>query len=222
MQDSLEIAQLYQVRFSRDFLQRKKEIWEILVKNFFQKYIPSDSVTLEIASGYGEFINQVQSKKKIAIDLNPDSAGFVEKEVEFNRLSAENLTELGKGFADTVFTSNFLEHLVSKEQLNEVLKQAYGVLKSGGRFLILGPNLRYLHGRYWDFYDHHLGLTHLSLSEALILRGFHIEVCIDRFLPFTTQHSKFTHPFLVLLYLKCPWVWKIVGKQFFIVAQKPA
>lgn len=76
-------------------------------------------------------------------------------------------------------------------------------------------------GQYWDFYDHHLGLTHLSLTEALKMRGFEIEVCIDRFLPFTTQGALPTHPYLVKLYLLFPPVWKILGKQFFIVARKP-
>jgi hypothetical protein len=94
-------------------------------------------------------------------------------------------------------------------------------LKPGGKYLILGPNLRYLPGQYWDFYDHHLGLTHLSLSEALQLKGFNIESCIDRFLPFTTQGALPTHPYLVWAYFKIPLVWKLLGKQFFVVAQKP-
>lgn len=222
MQNTLELAQLYQNRFQRDFLQRKKQIWEVLVHDFFQRFVSPESVTIEIASGYGEFINQIRSNKKMAIDLNPDSASFVSKEVEFAQLPAQNLSSLGENLADCIFTPNFLEHLASKEVLNEVLYQVYLTLKPGGRFLILGPNLRYLHGKYWDFYDHHLGLTHLSLSEALALKGFRIQLRIDRFLPFTTQRFKFTHPFFVRLYLKLPWAWKIMGKQFFIVAEKPA
>ena len=53
--------------------------------------------------------------------------------------------------------------------------------------MIMGPNLRYLPGEYWDFYDHHLGLTHASLCEILAIKGFQIERCVDRFLPYTTQ-----------------------------------
>lgn len=94
-------------------------------------------------------------------------------------------------------------------------------LKPGGNFLVLGPNLRYLPGKYWDFYDHHIGLTHLSLCEALTLKGFDIELCIDRFLPYTTQGKRVTHPWLIGMYLKLPISCKIIGKRFFIVAQKP-
>jgi hypothetical protein len=54
----------------------------------------------------------------------------------------------------------------------------------------------------------------------LQLKGFNVQICIDRFLPFTTQGTLPTHPWLVWAYLKMPFVWKFFGKQFFIVAQK--
>jgi SAM-dependent methyltransferase len=125
------------------------------------------------------------------------------------------------GIANIVFTSNFLEHLPDKKILDVFLEQVHAVLKPGGRYIILGPNLRYLPGAYWDFYDHHLGLTHVALSEALQLKGFKVETCIDRFLPYTTQGALPTHPKLVEIYLKIPMVWKVMGKQFLVVAQKP-
>jgi SAM-dependent methyltransferase len=125
------------------------------------------------------------------------------------------------GAADIAFTSNFLEHLPDKTVLDIFLEQVLAALKPGGKYLILGPNLRYLPGQYWDFYDHHLGLTDKSLSEALLLAGFQISVCVDRFLPFTTKGRLPTHPKLVELYLRLPMAWKLLGKQFFIVAQKP-
>jgi SAM-dependent methyltransferase len=124
------------------------------------------------------------------------------------------------GVADVVFTSNFLEHLPDKNILDEFLDQVLIALKPGGIYIVLGPNLRYLPGRYWDFYDHHLGLTHLSLSEALQLKGFVIETCIDRFLPFTTQGALPAHPWIVRLYLKFPLAWRFWGAQFLIVARK--
>ena len=88
-----------------------------------------------------------------------------------------------------------------KKVLDEFLDQVLIALKPGGHYLIMGPNLRYVPGQYWDFYDHHLGLTHLSLKEALQMRGFNIKVCIDRFLPFTTQGALPTHPLFVKIYL---------------------
>jgi SAM-dependent methyltransferase len=202
-------------------LPRKNQIWNTLCNDFFQKYINPQSTVVDIACGYGEFLNNIRAKKKIAVDLNPDAKLFLDKGIEFHQCLATELGSVVSGSADIVFTSNFLEHLPDKKTLDLFLDQVLISLKPGGKYLILGPNLRYVPGQYWDFYDHHLGLTHLSLSEALKMRGFNIKVCIDRFLPFTTQGALPTHPFLVKLYLLFPFAWKLLGKQFFILAEKP-
>ena len=39
----------------------------------------------------------------------------------------------------------------------------------------MGPNIRYLADRYWDFYDHHLALSHLSLEEGLVQAGYRVD-----------------------------------------------
>ena len=220
MKEGQELADLYRIRFEREFLPRKREIWKVLCQNYFQKFIASDATVVDVACGYGEFINNVLAGKKIAVDLNPDTKNHLSQDVEFHSLSASDLASIGEARADILFTSNFLEHLPDKPALDGFLDQVIRVLKPGGRYLILGPNLRYLPGEYWDFYDHHLGLTHLSLSEALELKGFRVEKCIDKFLPYTTQGALPTHPMLVKLYLKMPFVWRILGKQFFIIAEK--
>lgn len=222
MQNGKDLAELYRIRFHDDFLPRKIEIWKVLCRDFFQKYVNSGDVVVDVACGYGEFINNIRAGRKIGIDLNPDSKKRLSQEVEFHCVSAGNLDTVGKETANVLFTSNFLEHLPDKAALNIFLDQVLNVLKPGGRYLIMGPNLRYLPGQYWDFYDHHLGLTHLSLCEALELKGFNIEMCLDKFLPYTTQGSLPTHPLLVKLYLMIPLAWKFLGKQFFIVATKPA
>ena len=216
-----QLSRLYRLRFSQNELSRKNLIWKVICANFFQKYINQNSVVIDIACGYGEFINNINASKKIAIDLNPDAKLFLKSEVEFKLGKASKISSIiGKNKADVVFTSNFLEHLPDKYTLDAFLDQVKVVLKPNGKYIILGPNLRYLPGQYWDFYDHHLGLTHLSISEALKLKGFEIEVCIDKFLPYTTQGPLTTHPFFVWLYLHLPFLWKIFGKQFFIVARK--
>jgi hypothetical protein len=75
-------------------------------------------------------------------------------------------------------------------------------------------------GAYWDFYDHHLPLTHNSLFEGLAIHGFIVDLIIDRFLPYTTKSSLPAHPWLISLYFKMPFVWPIFGRQFFVVARK--
>jgi SAM-dependent methyltransferase len=214
------ISELYRIRFSEAELPRKNAIWKVLCTNYFQNFIDPSFTIVDVACGYGEFLNNIVARRKIAVDLNPDTPKFLDTTVEFHQCQATELGRVVTGVADVVFTSNFLEHLPDKDVLDEFLDQVLIALKPGGIYIVLGPNLRYLPGRYWDFYDHHLGLTHLSLSEALQLKGFVIETCIDRFLPFTTQGALPAHPWIVRLYLKFPLAWRFWGAQFLIVARK--
>lgn len=219
--NSQTLSDLYKIRFPAHQLGRKNAIWQVICRSFLQQFVrPSDTV-VDVACGYGEFLNHIVAQRKIAVDLNPEAAHFLADGVEFHLRRATELGSVITGAANVVFTSNFLEHLPDKPTLDAFLDQVWLALKPGAKYLVLGPNLRYLPGQYWDFYDHHLGLTHLSLCEALQLKGFVIERCMDRFLPFTTQGALPTHPWLVWLYLRMPLAWRLLGKQFFVVARKP-
>jgi SAM-dependent methyltransferase len=214
------LASLYRMRFPGPSLGRKNEVWKVLCRTFFSRFIKPTDVVVDIGCGYGEFINNITAARRVAIDLNPDAQALLNPDVEFHLCAATNLGDAGVSMVDAIFTSNFLEHLPDKATLDIFLGQVRAMLKPGGKYIIMGPNLRYLPGEYWDFYDHHVALTHLSLSEALRLAGFEIEICIDRFLPYTTQTKMPTHPFLVRLYLLFPPAWRLMGKQFLIVARK--
>ena len=121
---------------------------------------------------------------------------------------------------DVVFTSNFFEHLLSKESLRRTLDQAHRCLKANGRLICLGPNIKDLPGRYWDFWDHYLPLTEASLSEGMRLAGFDVERELARFLPYSMSQG-FTPPLLFLqAYLRCPLLWRFFGRQFLVIGRK--
>jgi len=218
--DASELSQLYKTRFTVDTLSRKQSIWKIICRSYLQRFITHTDTVLDVACGYGEFINNIKASRRIAIDLNPDTVKHLEASVEFSQCKATEISKIVNNDIDVVFTSNFLEHLPDKKTLELFFDEVLIILKAKGRFIILGPNLRYLSGKYWDYYDHNLGLTHLSLCEVLKLKGFKIELCINRFLPYTTKGCLPTHPFLVWTYLRTPILWPFLGKQFFIVARK--
>ena len=120
------------------------------------------------------------------------------------------------------FTSNLMEHLPSKDDVKQLLTEVHRVLKPHGQFIALGPNLRFLLGAYWDFWDHYAPITDRSLVEVLQSVGFTILTDIPRFLPYTTRSALPKAAFLVRLYLSVPLAWRILGKQFVVRAGKAA
>ena len=94
------------------------------------------------------------------------------------------------------------------------------MLRRSGLLITMGPNIRFCSKVYWDFFDHYLPLSDRSMVEAMALAGFEKELVIPRFLPFTMAGKKPPAPFLVRLYLSMPMFWRVLGKQFMIVARK--
>jgi len=216
-----DLSTLYDLRFKQAGIEKRRAVWRQLCDHFFSKLIPPESTVLDIACGYGEFINNIRADRKYAIDLNEDSPSHLEPGITFFRTPATDLSMLPRDEIDTAFTSNFLEHFRDKEQLDHFLHEIYSVLRPGGRFIILGPNIRFAYKEYWDFYDHYLPLSDRSLVEALAVAGFHPEKVIDRFLPFTMNNNAPTADIVIRTYLKLPFAWKLFGKQFLVVASKP-
>lgn len=216
-----DLDTLYRYRFSDRERAIKERVWKVLCDSYFQRWIGLDYVVLELACGYGEFIRHIQARRKVAIDLNPDAGTFLPQEVEFHLADASNLDFLASSSVDACFASNFFEHLPSKLALDQLLSQIQRVLRPGGILMALQPNIRYAPGRYWDYYDHHLPLSHLSCAEAFAKSGFEIECLIPRFLPFTTKSGLPKHPIFVKTYLHLPFLWKLIGKQFLIIGRKP-
>src|SRR5262249_56693305 len=158
-------------------------IWKVLCERFFQPVVGEDRVVVDLACGYGEFINNIRGKKKYAVDLNPDARANVGDDVEFCLARADAMAAIAGDSVDVVFASNFLEHLRTKEECDAVLAEVGRVLRPGGRFVIMGPNIRYLAAAYWDFYDHCLPLSHLSLKECLEQADYAVERVVPRFRP---------------------------------------
>ena len=217
-----DLSKLYRYRFKEADRAKKLEIWREICRGYLQAKVGQNQTILDLASGYGEFSQNIVASRKIAVDLNPDAKRMLPDDVEFHNVSATEFSKsVGHGAVDVVFTSNFLEHLPTKSDLDRVFAEVMNVLKPGGRFLILGPNIKYLATEYWDFYDHYLPLSHMSVEEGLIQSGFEVSEIIPRFLPYSTRSALPQAPIFVATYLKVPLAWRILGKQFLITGRKP-
>ena len=215
------LKKLYTNRFDSRQMQAKRVLWKVLVDDFLQNYVPSESAVLDIGGGYCEFINQIRAAKKCLIDLNPDSKLFANPDVNVLNIDVLNLDDrhfFSKQF-DRIFISNFFEHLRNKEELVEIISFCFNALNPGGSLLVIQPNFKYSYKEYYDFIDHQLPITHLALQELLETIGFEIDVMIPRFLPFSTK-GRPASPLLLKVYLKLPFLWRFLRGQMFVKASK--
>jgi ubiquinone/menaquinone biosynthesis C-methylase UbiE len=212
----MELDEIYKKRFNE--VEGRKHLWQILVHDYFQQFIKSTDVVLDMPCGYSEFINNVVCGRKIGLDLNPDSAKYIGNDVEFLKASSTAIP-LKDATVDIVFISNFFEHL-NHEDLLATISECYRVLRPDGKVLVLQPNIRFAYRDYWMFLDHTTPIDDRMLEEAFELGKFSLKKRVLRFLPFTAKSRIPQTAFLVKAYLKLPLAWRLLGKQTFMIFEK--
>jgi len=211
---------VYERRFA-GIEQRRVEVWQTLARHYFHRWIRPTDTVLDVGAGYCEFINSIAAARKYALDSNPATTNKAAADVTVLSQEANQPWPLPPGSVDVVFSSNFFEHLPSKQDFSLCLTEAYRVLRPEGLLIALGPNIRYCFNVYWDFVDHHLPLSDRSMVEALEIAGFQSERVIPRFLPFTMSGGVPYRTFMVRMYLMFPLAQRLWGKQFLVMARKP-
>jgi SAM-dependent methyltransferase len=209
------VGDVYEARFSDVEANRKEAVWRVIV-DWLAPYVTGP--VLDVACDRGHFIRNVVAEERWATDLRDVSAHL--KGVRFVQASGLDLRErLPLSHFRTVFVSNYLEHLRSRDDVIEQLRVLHDLLEPGGRLIVLQPNVRYTGPAYWDFIDHHVALTEHSLVEAAQLGGFTTERLIPRFLPYTTKARLPTSARLARLYLRTPLAWRFMGGQTLYVGR---
>lgn len=212
---------IYRTRFGKEEMGGRIELWRVLCEYWFSHYIPPTSTTLDLGAGACEFINNIQSERKYAIDHNPDVVHFADESVEcIVEELANGLRLIGDGEVDRILVSNVFEHLPNRDYLYECLNEAHRVLKPGGKIIVMQPNIRVVRERFYDYSDHSLPLTEKGMAEAVSANGFALEEVRARFLPYTTKSRYPKWSWLVRLYLWFPPAHYFLGGQMFLVGRK--
>ncbi len=217
-----DIKKIYEKRFSSYERIQRNELWEILTRDFLQKFVKKTDIVIDLGAGQCEFINNIECGQKIAVDINSHIKKYASRQVKVVVAHVKNLRQtFNLNSADVIFMSNLLEHLNDKEDVFRVISEAYSILKKGGRLLIMQPDIKRVGHAYWDFFDHKVPITAPSLIEVLHANNFSILKIYEPFLPYTTK-TRFLPlwPFLLRIYLKLRVLHYIFGKQFFICAKK--
>ncbi len=215
----LDLGKVYQFRFAGLRQDKKNATWAIITR-WIESRLDNPKSVLDPAAGRGEFIIASRALERWACDLSDQRTSWPTGVMtRFGDIYKVYLPE--KHF-DLIFVSNFLEHLATPDEIYRYLVQLRKSLKIGGMLAIMGPNFRYCANEYYDFADHLLPLTHRTIEEHLAAADLRHESTISRFLPLSFRSQRFSSPWLVKLYLAVPIFWRLFGKQFFIVASRPA
>lgn len=213
----MNLKKIYETRFIN--VERRKLIWQVLVNDFFQQFIKKDDVVLDVACGYGEFINNIVCKKKFAVDLNKSVKRYLNKNVKFFPESSTKMSSITDKSVNKIFVSNFFEHL-EREKIIKTIVEFKKKLKKRGEVLILQPNVRFCAKDYWMFFDHLTPIDDRAMDEIFSSHGYRLKKRILRFLPYTTKSNIPKSPVFIKIYLKLPFLWSLFGQQSFLIFEK--
>ncbi|QQV76934.1 class I SAM-dependent methyltransferase [Sphingomonas aliaeris] len=195
---------------------RRGGVWSALWRYFFRNRIAANACVLDLGAGYGDFINTVVARRRIAVDTWPGLVQQVDAGVEAIVGPVDDLGAIGDGAVDYAFASNLFEHL-PQDVFVAALAEIRRTLAPGGTLTILQPNYRYAYREYFDDYTHVAVYSHVSLADLLRAHGWNILEVRPRFLPLTVKSRLPTWPVLIAAYLWSPI--KPMGKQMLVVAQ---
>jgi len=171
---------------------------------------------LELGAGYGNFINNIRARRRIAQDQWPEFARHLQPDVEAHVGPVNELSFLEDDSIDFVFASNLFEH-ITQEEFASVLVQLRRKLKRTGTLTLLQPNYRYAFREYFDDYTHKTVYSHLSICDFLQANAYEVLTVKPRFLPLTLKSRLRVSPSLIRLYLMSPV--KPLGKQMLVQAR---
>jgi SAM-dependent methyltransferase len=195
---------------------RRDVVWQALWRFHFNRMVPADGCVLDLGAGYGSFINQVEAKRRIALDVWSDFPRFLAPGIEAVVGPVTDLGFLADGSVDFTFASNLFEH-IPQEAFARVLDGLRPKLSDRGTLNILQPNYRYASREYFDDYTHVAIYSHISLADFLAANGDEVIQVVPRFLPLTIKSRMPVSPWLIAAYLASPI--KPFGKQMFVRAK---
>ncbi len=216
----MDYQRLYEYRF-RDVDQSARDaVWQPIAAFLYERLAAPERV-LDPAAGRCEFLNAVPARERWGVDMAEYHERAADPGVKI--IVADALeAELPQDYFDGIFVSNFLEHLPGQEAISAFLARMLGCLRPGGRIAVMGPNYRHCSKQYWDFADHIVALTHLAVEEHLYAAGFTPLETAPRFLPYSFTGVLPPSPRMTALYLRLRPSWRLLGKQFLLVAERPA
>jgi SAM-dependent methyltransferase len=213
----MDYQRLYQYRFKGVDQAARTAVWQPIA-TFVHEQMGSPQSVLDPGAGRGEFINAVPATERWAVDQVAYAEGTYDAGVH-SVVSDIFEADLPEEHFGGIFVSNFLEHLLTQEATAEFLAKMRRVTAPGGRIVVMGPNFRYCSREYFDMADHTLVYTHRAIAEHVYTAGFEVERVVPQFLPYSFTGRLPPSPALTARYLRMPWAWRLLGKQFLVIGR---
>jgi SAM-dependent methyltransferase len=215
----IDYQRLYEYRFAGIDQGLREEVWREISTYVYGALGRPDCV-LDPAAGRCEFISSVPARERWAVDevAYPEAIA----DPGLTNVTADIMeADLPYEHFDGIFVSNFLEHLPNQHAVAGFLRRMRDVTQPGGRIAVLGPNFRYCTKHYFDCADHSVALSHVAVAEHLHAAGFRVTRITPRFLPYSFRGTLPASARLTRAYLRFPLAWRLLGRQFLVVAEKP-
>jgi 2-polyprenyl-3-methyl-5-hydroxy-6-metoxy-1,4-benzoquinol methylase len=182
----------YRARFYKNYagLQRRTHVGQIrrdltlrapylrrLVKQFFPAN--RESNILDLGCGCGAlvlFLHESGYHNVMGIENSPDQVEFA-RQLGAPSVVAGDLVPFLRNSAtevfDVVIAFDVIEHFC-KEEVLEIMDQAYRVLRPGGRLIVHAPNAEGIFGSriFWSDFTHEMAFTRESLRQLTCASGF--------------------------------------------------
>lgn len=215
----IDYHRLYEYRFRHVRQSRRDLVWGAIAPAVYE-WLGRPERVLDPAAGRCEFLNAVPARERWGVDAVEHEEATPGAGIRM-LVSEVMLADLPISYFDGIFVSNFLEHLGSPDDVHLFLRKMCRCLRPGGRIVVTGPNFRYCASEYFDYADHNVILTERSAEEHLYAAGFQIEKVYPRCLPYSFTGRLPCHPVLVRAYLRSRFAWRLLGKQFLVIATRP-
>ncbi|QDC89410.1 class I SAM-dependent methyltransferase [Candidatus Methylopumilus universalis] len=205
------MSKYFETRYKFD--QNRSSVWKAICE-YLQKYVNENGTTVDLGCGYCDFINNIDSKIKIAVDINSEGASFCNPNVRFIKAKAFDLAKIKSLSVDTIFASNLLEHLNDAE-LQLLMIEFKRILKKGGKIILMQPNYKYAYRDYFDDYTHKKVFSHISIVDFFVSHNFTLSKLCPKFMPFSLKSRLPKSYFLTKIYLQ--FFFKPFAKQMLVI-----
>lgn len=157
----------------KPFTEYPKKLINYLCNRFDLK---DNDKLLEIGCGRGDFLNEFKKKKLdiYGVDQSNYSQNFF-SDLNFKKVDVtKDKLPFEDNFFDVIYSKSFIEHFYFPEI---IFKEAYRVLKPGGKIITLTPEWSYVYRFFYEDHTHRVPFTKVSLRDIHEMNKFkNIEV----------------------------------------------